>query len=219
VHLLFQNALIYLLLNRIELSIVGMYAGQIFSNLSNKIFNSVMESLRNLLPPSYDMAQFSIQGALRKIKESVSTKRMYLLWDNFQLLVEPGAEEIRAEIIEACHILVHSAEVEVIYSCLGFGTFNLKFLDSLNSPRSQSQVQVTPWNLSPFHQKPVIYMAKASNDNMRKTILQWISDRGENFDTDVIDAWIQVCGGYVIVLYFCLVFVLVVFSVLIYFTY
>jgi hypothetical protein len=82
--------------------------------------------------------------------------------------------------------------VQVIYSCFGFGTFNLQFLDT---PYPQDEV----WNLSLFHRKPVIFMAQASYDSMKKTILSWLSDRREMFDDDVIDAWIQTCGGYVFV--------------------
>eukprot|EP00026_Physarum_polycephalum_P003744 Phypoly_transcript_03758.p1 GENE.Phypoly_transcript_03758~~Phypoly_transcript_03758.p1 ORF type:complete len:697 (+),score=58.96 Phypoly_transcript_03758:245-2335(+) len=169
---------------RIELSLIGMMPNKSTTNISEQIFNSVVEQLRQHLPPTYDMTTFTIQGALRKIKETRAPAKIFVLWDEFQLLVEAGAEEIRKEITEACRILVHSGAGE-IYSCLGFGTFNLQFLD-------RGAVE----NLSSFHRKPAILMTQASHDSMKKTISSWLSDRGEKFADDVIEAWIQTCGGF-----------------------
>ena len=73
------------------------------------------------------MSQFTIQGALQAIKEKIPSHRFFVLWDEFQLLVELDAEEIRGEIMEACRHLVHS---EIIYACFAFGTYNMQLLDT-----------------------------------------------------------------------------------------
>lgn len=152
------------------------------------IGKSVAAQLQPFLPNDYNFATFEIFTAISKIKEEEEKKQnreIILLWDEFQILVEPGAESVRNAITSACKTLIDSG---TIWSTLAFGTFHLQFLDSAHQ------------TLSPFHQNAAIYMLPATAEDMRTTILEWIQvGRAEYRITriadEVIESWIANCVG------------------------